>query len=478
MHLGEEDSVLTNLIDNTSDVDPMTPSPVLQQLVACLENLLENNSSRTKPTLVLNGDILDLDFSGTGNALTTFQKFIELVMKKNSSLFSRIVYIPGNHDHHLWETARETQYVKLMENIPGDQRLFDPPHITNLFDDTIPSYTLNNLCQRLKNIDNVNIEIAYPNFAMCAANGKRSVVFSHGHYLEPIYRLMSTLHSEFFNDTVIATKVEDIESQNFAWVDFIWSTIGRSSTIGRDIEFIYEKMSEKESSKQILDKISNIFAKHFDIPVMKRIPWIGTNEHLESWVINKLLIDFFKDFTLEKRNTDSCESEKLAAGLETYLKDSLRQQFDAENRSEAAEDLTFVFGHTHKPYIACNEYIDFTKSVKIHNTGGWVVDTTETSEQHGASMTLMDSELNTVSLRLYKEGNYRISVEEPRRSVEPYSSLYHELSRHIDQKQAPWAEFSHLVSNAVKLRRKNLIQRVRAPMKTLAKQKIAETAAL
>ena len=40
MHLGAKNSVLTNLKVASSDTDPLTPSPVLEQLVECLKALV------------------------------------------------------------------------------------------------------------------------------------------------------------------------------------------------------------------------------------------------------------------------------------------------------------------------------------------------------------------------------------------------------------------------------------------------------
>jgi hypothetical protein len=57
-HFGEEDSLLTNLKTASTDTDPSQPSPVLIHLVNCLKELISQNEDNTKPTLILNGDIL------------------------------------------------------------------------------------------------------------------------------------------------------------------------------------------------------------------------------------------------------------------------------------------------------------------------------------------------------------------------------------------------------------------------------------
>jgi hypothetical protein len=59
-HFGEEDSLLTNLKTASTDTEPSQPSPVMEQLVACLRYLISKNAEKRKPTLILNGDILEL----------------------------------------------------------------------------------------------------------------------------------------------------------------------------------------------------------------------------------------------------------------------------------------------------------------------------------------------------------------------------------------------------------------------------------
>ena len=62
---------------------------------------LEKNEKPIKPTLILCVDILELAFSTTNEAIMVFERFLELIMPKGRELFSSIIYIPSNHDHHL-----------------------------------------------------------------------------------------------------------------------------------------------------------------------------------------------------------------------------------------------------------------------------------------------------------------------------------------------------------------------------------------
>ena len=56
-HFGAENSLLSHVSDDAS-VDPDSASPVLEGLIACLREVVPRGAPL--PTLVLNGDILEL----------------------------------------------------------------------------------------------------------------------------------------------------------------------------------------------------------------------------------------------------------------------------------------------------------------------------------------------------------------------------------------------------------------------------------
>ena len=89
MHLGEEDSLLTNLKTSSTETDPTSPSPVMEQMVECLKELILKNESDKKPTLILNGDILEMALSTTNEAAMVFERFIELIMPEDNKFFER-----------------------------------------------------------------------------------------------------------------------------------------------------------------------------------------------------------------------------------------------------------------------------------------------------------------------------------------------------------------------------------------------------
>ena len=245
LHLGADNSLLTHLRPGTSEVDPTQPSAVLVQLAKCLESLGALNDGRRKPTLILNGDVLELALALDNKAVMAFKRFLELLFPSNQEplVDSQIIFIPGNHDHHLWEAARETQYTEFLKRKPPGSFLEPPWHTTKMFEpDLVDATLLNGVIRRYPQMVRLGLFVGtvYPNLLLLSKDETKCAIFMHGHFIESIYGLMSKLRTSLFPDGQEPTQVWDMEAENFAWIDFFWSTMGRSGDLGTDIERIYE----------------------------------------------------------------------------------------------------------------------------------------------------------------------------------------------------------------------------------------------
>ena len=459
LHLGEEDSLLTNLQTASTKTDPSKPSPVMKALVACLESLISKNEHQEKkPTLILNGDILELALTTTNQAAMVFERLIELILPQDGKLFERIIYIPGNHDHHLWEVARETQYVDYLETVDPGEHLNIPWHATNLFDPApVTAYLLTRLVRRFEHLKDMVIATAYPNYGLLGAEGRKCVLFHHGHFIESIYQVMSTLKTLIFPDREMPTQVWDIEAENFAWIDFFWSTMGRSGEVGQDVELIYEKMQDPEQFKKLLSNLATSLAEKYDLP--------GWGDRMEakllSWVLNAV-VDRMAG--LERPQTAKELSGDAETGLRAYMQCPLREQILIENDRNMPADVTFVLGHTHKPFQKKKNFKGYPQSVNVYNTGGWVVDTVDRRSLHGGAVILMDEDLNATSLRMYNESDnpaeYSVGVEQATHAGEEEKPFHHRILELVHPSEAPWRTFSETVARAVRIRAQNLRARI------------------
>jgi hypothetical protein len=461
MHLGEEDSLLTNLKPAGSDVDPTQASPVMIGLVECLRHLISCNKGPEKPTLVLNGDILELALTTDNQAIMCFERFIEQIMVPGQELFGEIIYIPGNHDHHLWELARETQYINYINSIkPGDY-LPVPWYTTALLfrNKAVPviSYSLTHVIRRYHHLSDFSVKTAYPNFGLFNEKTRKCVIFHHGHYVESLYHLMTILKDLIFPDRKHPENIWDIEAENFAWIDFFWSTMGRSGEVGQDVELIYEKLQKKEQFKKLLYSLADGLAKEYDLP-----GWGDRMEaQLAKWAFSAVVE---KSYGTERKKVERPLSEDAEKGLWAYMNGPLKEHIMTELKGNMPGDATFVFGHTHKPFQKDMNFRGYPDWVKVYNPGGWVVETVDAQPLHGGAGVLIDEDLNAASLRMYNENGdpagYSLSVQEARHAGESENPLYIHLEALINQSDAPWKGFLENVAHAVRVRAQNLRVRI------------------
>ncbi len=468
MHLGAETSLLTNLEDGSDIIDASKPSPVLEKLVDCLKDLISKNEDKSKkPILVLNGDILELALAEDQDAAMTFGRFINLIMDEGKELFDQIIYNPGNHDHHLWESARETQYAEYISSIPWDEDLPFPWHATNIFTGPVPSYFLTRLVRRRDNLKKMTVQTAYPNFGVLSSDKTKCAIFHHGHFVESVYLLMSTLKTMIFPGSEIPEDIWDIETENFAWIDFFWSTLGRSGAVGKGVGRVYEKLQDPQQVAKLLTNLAAGLAKRYDLS--------GLGDLIESkllkWVLDKIVKGVGG---LERNKPETLLSDDAQKGLWTYMEKPLWLQLTAEwKRITGKTDLSgfpeiaFVFGHTHKPYQEKANFPVFPGWVNVYNSGGWVVDSVDRQVLHGGAVILLDENLEATSLRMYNEtndpGKYSVSVQEAGHPGDPPGAFHSRIDGLVSPSSDPWKAFADTTAREVNVRAQNLRARINSP---------------
>jgi hypothetical protein len=450
LHLGADNSVLTPIKPGSIDVDTSQPGAVLSQLVLCLRELIAQNEGTEKPTLVLNGDILEMALSDVHKAAMMFERFIELIFPQDGeALFNKdILYIPGNHDHHIWESARETQYVKYISGIQPGTDLPAPWHATKMFaPDLVREQFLTSLIQRYPHLRDATVKVAYPNYGLLSNDGQKSIIFSHGHYVESIYSLMSTLNTMFFPNRIRPKVIWELEAENFAWVDFFWSTMGRSGDVGRDIGIFYAKLQDRQQIEKLIANFSSSLLAQTNQPKLVEGIEVRGGDRLLDFVFTRLS-------PLEKHRTDQALSLDAQYGLQRYMEGPLLAQISMENKQRIPADITFLFGHTHKPFQQEMNFPGYPAALKVYNSGGWVVDTVQVSPIHGAAVLLVDEALHALALRMYNqatsEAAYGVSVEECTSPGDTNSAFYDRISACVHDAHDPWKTFSEAVAEAVR----------------------------
>lgn len=451
LHLGADNSVLTPIKPGTIDIETAKTSPVLSEFVACLRAVIAQNVGPEKPRLILNGDILEMALADTNQAAMVFEHFIDLIFPPDGeALFDpHLLYIPGNHDHHIWESARETQYLSYMARIPAGQPLEAPWHTTKMVaPDFVPERLMTTLLRRHPRLKEAVVEVVYPNYALFSGDGQRCVLITHGHYIESIYSLMSTLNTMIFPDRKKPKSIYEVEAENFAWIDFFWSTMGRSGDVGRDIGILYNKLQDRHQVEKLLENFSTSLVEKWH-----HWKWVeGIEARALTWLMEAVIN---KSANLESRKPEQWLSPDAQQGLQWYVEDPMLAQLQIEHQQDLPADLTLLFGHTHKPFEQMMSFAGYPAPIKVYNSGGWVADHLQPTPIFGAAALLLDENLQTTSLRLYNQAQlpeeYVVRVEDAGSNLSAPNPFHERIKGLVQPASDPWKSFSQAVAEAVKI---------------------------
>lgn len=463
LHFGSETSLLTDL---GPDRRPryLEASPVLSRLMSFLEVVVSAGRGTERPKLVLGGDVLELALAETHEAAMSFDRFLTLAFPGGDrDLFDReILLVPGNHDHHLWEMAREQHYLNYLRTVPAGHPLGQEWHITRLYpaggEDFPEQRLLNGLAARHPSLQGVRFRAAYPNYGLRSADGARSVIFTHGHFVEPLYTLMSELKRALFPDRQHGASVLQLEQENFAWIDFFWSTMGRSGDAGVDVQRIYEMQGTAAGRKDLSRSLASAVVEHFFSN-----NWIP--DTAERLVFDRLFEALFeRSASRERMHAGDLLSPDAERGLQAYLAGPLLGQVSRECRdTRVPETVSLVFGHTHKPFERAQHVPGYARPLDVYNTGGWVVDTVTPEPVHGGAIVMVDDQYHCASLRMYNEptpGRLPTAVRVAAVTPNPLSQALEDILGRSTTVAAAQA-FSEAVTSGVTLRARALAERAR-----------------
>ncbi|MFT7687477.1 MAG: hypothetical protein ACI9FB_002832 [Candidatus Azotimanducaceae bacterium] len=475
-------------------------NPVLREFSACLTeylrqcktaDLLDTNNP---PKLVLMGDVLELGLASHHDCAVAFRIFIRELFKGKEKLLSKeILFIPGNHDHHLWVIRRDQEFVndltsKTHEELPfleSITTMFEPENSGEL-----ESEYLTKLIGSAEPADNkrpISVKVKYPNFALRNDDWSKSVILHHGHYTDPQYSMVTSLAEFLFDQDPRTLRVGELQTQNSGWVDFFWSSLGNQATPGKLYEIMQDSAASHKFILELSDKIMDKYAQ-----LIPAVGLGGLNIQTESIVTALLDATIGSAAEGERNSYSGILSENAIQGLIWYLNDMVsrqwREEFKDWKKNQASSDCypfksdqitsdwTFIFGHTHKPFQDQIVVPNLQKPVKVFNTGGWTVDRPKMTPSIGASAVFISDKLNTVALRLYnqpingaasKESNKvfvagtgaknDFFLEKMSKSLEKMSKSLGEMSIAVGKEpdspgSAGWAGFSDEIDKAISLR--------------------------
>lgn len=362
IHLGASTSLLT-AIDYDYEAECLVERPlaraVLERLFADLRELLYGEKIQQ---CILLGDIFDLSFAPYGLTMQNGRWFFEQLLA--SDLFEEIVYIPGNHDHHLWQQISEHYYLMT--------ELGNPP--LN-YPRTLPAnFVLRDTFLDQLLPDGHGFQVTYPNYEL-SINGTMFYLH-HGHYLQKLYSVASNLLSE----TLHTQNIEDLEVLNSPFLEFGWYNMGQAYNIGKQklLDKLYFMFKNHQTDQ--LDRLLRMFLQKIDqwggrSPRRRWNP-LGRSMDMMIKLLGPFFLKrlFFKHSRLFKKRhpASSSRHERLAGNLDMAVMDYIQKYMLPEGCR--SQECIFIFGHTHEPEenFVCQD--DRQMCYRIYNTGGWVVD--------------------------------------------------------------------------------------------------------
>jgi hypothetical protein len=394
MHAGAVLSLATAVDSDANPTDPTIPSPTASAFGAALRALLRRNRPAGRPEIVLLGDIMDLAFCGRDQAAQSYAGWLTAVLGDDPALFAPdMVLLPGNHDHSLWTAARlAAETASVVAGGAADVPLCTP--MTG--GAALPAAMVTALNRRAGMTGEVHIR--YPNFAIHDQTTGRCVVFHHGHFLEATYRAMSLAHDMLTGVPRPHLTAAQLADENANWIDFGWSSFGQASDLSRDVMMLYSDLAVSSEAHHLRQRLARGIANSLG----PKLPMAGQSNLksvLRHGVLAALDVSFGKFSDEERASISTVMSDSGIAGLHAYLDGPIYGQLRAE-LGHIPPEVTFVFGHTHKPFI--DTVVPATGPVvQVCNTGGWYLDSPRLNGREGVSLVLVDDALNVVAVQCF-----------------------------------------------------------------------------
>jgi len=365
MHLGQNGADGSGSFSVLSDLSAsMLEKDFAERKLAALAARIAEFADGDRVSMVLCGDILDLSLSHMRQALSDLVRVIRAVPAVDS-----IVYVVGNHDHHIWSMHSEEQrYVKPMRrlHLPAPGTVYKMTHPQGERNDLLGNM-LSAQAGRKKALD---VRVAYPYF-MTLVGEDTTVHFSHGHLMGGLY----TLTSRILRPRLAGAPPERAAATvNVAVIELIYWLFGEmGERMGANgmIEALHADLAKGKDSicKELIHGLVDTVLEN------GAVSWIPDSweRACAKWIGGKMAKDLAKD-----RMVKPISSEDRHSGLQ-----STRSKFSdwliETGRTEPTHGRSvFVFGHTH----AADHFnvkivpIDGGPSpvIEAYNMGSWLVE--------------------------------------------------------------------------------------------------------
>jgi UDP-2,3-diacylglucosamine pyrophosphatase LpxH len=337
--------------------DLLAEERYLERLAPALEGIDE---------LIFLGDLYDLLFGSLADAFGASDGMLRLIAEKLPG--RRLVFLAGNHDHHLVHRDAENRLEARLAAglVPGDD---------GGSGEAGPAFFRSFLERRLPGIE---VEIAYPTYTFAG------VLCTHGHYLDPHARLTGSRGDRLLTRTLwsIATggpedpkTIEDYESVITLLTE--WLYVAAQMPHGTHAQQNVFRAARRAGRLGSVLGLPIRGAKRFTARLWERAEASGTDEPLPSE-------EHFDSVVREEAERQRREQPAPQAAWPhpTYPAASVvspsdpfehaLEAFDqvVENLGWRGEADRIVFAHTHQPLADVRSQRD--SRTRYWNSGSWI----------------------------------------------------------------------------------------------------------
>ncbi|MBN1309547.1 MAG: metallophosphoesterase [Chitinispirillaceae bacterium] len=387
LHLGAGNCIFMNSKDTFNDT-------IAEKIIKRIRK--ETQQKGKFKYLVLAGDVLELSLAERRKAYELFRAF--LVRFKD--LFECLLYIPGNHDHHVWVALQEECHVNKKicsgTDIERYRHSFTPTINAQgaLFPDNDNSYGSDTFLNRILPKDKELI-VAYPNVYFDLY--PHQIVITHGHFFEDLWTLSTdAFHTSLGIADSAGITYEQLERINSPFTEFGWYSIGQAGELNTLLRKMTSeiKVGRHETIHEMADELNKYMDEkiYFDADVRKRrdiksLLYNRVGRHAMEAYSDAVLFAWFailkKFFAWNIADTNFPFSQS-ALRNNAAIFDSAKKRADIQRYLEIAfHECSFkpnalMFGHTHVPFkktCGSNCYlIANSLSVESYNMGCWIAD--------------------------------------------------------------------------------------------------------
>jgi hypothetical protein len=242
----------------------------------------------------------------------------------------------------------------------------------------------------------------------------------------------------------------DLERDNAAWIDFVWSSLGREGAVGESIRRSYDLLNTDRGRALLAGKLAAAAQGHRGPKLVQQL------RRSVAGIVALKLLDGVKEDELRANAPDTPDA---ATGVMAFIEGPLAKNLEVGLSSSGAafpHDLVFLYGHTHKPFASCVSSERYPGMVRVYNSGGWVVDSPAVRAGTGGAVLVVDDSLDVALVHLGDQSDDPGAITgtvDHADGPDAHSRLVAALRDRIAREPAPWLALADATRVAVVRRR-------------------------